>query len=545
MYLVVDHFDSFAYNLVQMLKEIVPGCVMTLRSDAFTPESLEALPLKGLIFSPGPGRPEEYPASQEAIRRFAGRVPILGVCLGHELLVAAFGGKIRSAKRMMHGKTDEILADGRGCFRNIASPSVFMRYHSLVADPETLPEAFEVGAWSRDGDIMAVRHKEFVAEGVQFHPESIGSEQGRRMLENFVHYRREPFPAKALLGRLLAGKDMEREEARAFMLEASEGALTDAQIAGFLCGLEAKGITAAEIAGCVSVLRDKREPITAPVPVLDIVGVGGDGFGSFNLSSMASLAAAACGAPVAKHGNRAVSSFCGSADFFAELGFPLELPPRQAERLLADAGFAFLFAPRYHTAMRHAAKARKELAVRTLMNLLGPLANPAGAAFQVLGVPEMRLLEPMAEAALILGGQRVLTVCSEDGLDEISCSAPTRCVLAEEGRGLTAFAFDPASLGLPPHPSGALKGGTAEDNAAIARRLMSGEETGGVLDAVCLNAGAGLFVAGMAADIGDGYARAKAAFADGSVAAKTAAIMRQAQVLMAASGAAAARKAAS
>ncbi|MCC8189358.1 MAG: anthranilate phosphoribosyltransferase [Planctomycetes bacterium] len=517
MYVVIDHFDSFTYNLVQMLREIVPDEVRTIRSDAFRPEDLESLPLRGLILSPGPGRPEEYPASLETVRRFCGRVPMLGVCLGHEQMVAAHGGTIRRGRRIMHGKADETLHDGRGCFRNIPSPASFMRYHSLVAEAD-LPSCLEATAWSRrDGDVMGVRHRQHQMEGVQFHPESIGSALGRKVLENFVNYRREPFPTKQVLTRLLAGEDLDRDTARAFMLETAEGNLTDAQLAGYLCALAAKGETAEEIAGCVSVLVDKCTPFHTDLPVLDIVGIGGDGKGSFNLSSMASVVAAACGQPMAKHGNRAVSSFCGAADFFAQLGYPLTLAPERAERLLADTNFAFLFAPLYHSAMKHMATARRELAVRSIMNLLGPIANPARAKFQLLGVPEIGLLRPIAEAAVMLGGQRVMTIRSDDGLDEFSCAAPTRYVLAVEGEPMREGVFDPAEAGITGFASDSLRGGTAEDNAAIAVRLMSGEDTGGALDATCLNAGAGLFVAGMVPSIVDGYRQARDAFATGKV----------------------------
>ena len=533
MRLIVDHFDSFTHNLAQMLGELLPGGIEIARYGSFRPEDLEALPLEGLVLSPGPGGPEEYPESQELIRRFLGRVPILGVCLGHELLVAALGGKIGRGRRIMHGKTDETLHDGRGCLRNIPSPASFMRYHSLAADPE-LPPGLEATAWSRrDGDVMAVRHREFTAEGVQFHPESIGSEYGRRVLENFINYRREPFPAKAVLSRLLAGTDLERETARDFMLEMAEGGLGDVRLAGFLCALEAKGVTAEEIAGCASVLMDKCLSFRAEVPVLDIVGIGGDGKGSFNLSSMAAIAAAACGQPVAKHGNRAVSSFCGAADFFGQLGYPLNLPPPKAERLLADTGFAFLFAPVYHSAMRHAARARRELSVRTIMNMLGPIANPARAEFRFLGAPEEAMLRPLAEAALLLGARRVLTARSRDGFDELSCAAPAVCVLGEAGVGIREFVFDPAEAGISGRDSACLRGGTAEDNVAIARLLLAGDERDGLLDAVCLNAGAGLYAAGRAAGIAEGYRLARAAFADGGVKAKLDQVMRRAGQLAA------------
>jgi anthranilate synthase/phosphoribosyltransferase len=320
MIVLVDHFDSFTYNLAQMLRETVAEEVRVVRSDAFAPADFDGDGVSAIVLSPGPGSPDDYPASRDLVLRHAGKKPVLGVCLGHELIVRAFGGRIRKARRIMHGKTDGTLTDGRGCFRNIPSPSAFMRYHSLAADPE-LPACLEACAWSRaDGDIMAVRHREHQIEGLQFHPESVGTESGRKVLENFFNYRREPFPAKQTLSRLIAGEDIGREKARALMLEAAEGNLTDAQIAGFLCAIEAKGASAEEIAGAASVLAEKAVPFRASVPVLDIVGVGGDNSGSFNLSSMASLVAAACGQPMAKHGGRAVSSFCGSADFFAERG---------------------------------------------------------------------------------------------------------------------------------------------------------------------------------------------------------------------------------
>ncbi len=530
MYLIIDHFDSFTYNLVQLLAEKVNGEIRVVRSDDFSVEEIEKLPLSGLIISPGPGNPDEYPESVELIRRMAGKTPILGVCLGHELIVKAFGGKIIKAKRMMHGKQDDLLIDGKGCFRNISGPSAFMRYHSLVADPE-LPECLEATAYSRDGDIMAVRHKEYVIEGVQFHPESIGSEMGSKVMDNFITYRREPFPLKATLGRLIAREDLEQETARNFMLEMAEGNLTDPQLAGFLCALEAKGVTAREIAGCVSVLKEKQVSIDPGVEVLDIVGVGGDNSGSFNLSSMSSLVAAACGETVAKHGGKAVSSFSGAADFFAELGYPLETSPRAAEQLLAETGFAFLFAPVYHSAMRFAARARRDLAVKTVMNLMGPLANPANAAYQVMGVPRKQLLEPMAEAAMLLGGKRILVISSDDGMDEFSCAAPTHCVLAEQNGATRHFTFDPAQAGITPSDASVLKGGTAEVNVRMAERLMSGKDTGGLLDATCLNAAAGLFVTGRAESIEDGYHMAKNAFASGMVRKKVKEIIAAARAL--------------
>ena len=532
MMLMIDHYDSFTQNLVHLFHAAGAADIRVLRSDAFDVDAIDREPPRALVLSPGPGGPDDYPASLALIRRLAGRVPVLGICLGHELIVRAFGGTIIPARRMMHGKTDELLLDGRGCFRALVNPVALVRYHSLVA-AEPLPDCLEVSSRSRDGDVMGARHREFPIEGMQFHPESAGSEEGSRMAANFLNYRREPFPAPRILGRLLAGANLDRASAAAFMRETAEGNLSDPQLAGFLCALEAKGATADELAGCVSVLREMRRPFDAGSPTLDIVGVGGDGSGSFNLSSMAALAAAACGARVAKHGNRAASSLCGSADFFAELGYPLDLPPPAARRLLDDTDFTFLFAPVYHSALRFAARARRALAVRTIMNLLGPLANPADAPYMVLGVPDARLLEPMAEAALLLGARRVLSVHGADGLDEISGAAPTRVVLAAAGEALRSFTFDPREAGVSASSREAVRGGTAAENAARARRLMNGQAENGLLDAVCLNAGAGLFAAGLADSIAQGHARARAAFADGSVRAKVDAVLSRARALAA------------
>jgi anthranilate synthase/phosphoribosyltransferase len=267
---------------------------------------------------------------------------------------------------------------------------------------------------------MGIRHREFTLEGVQFHPESIASEDGKTLLKNFIHYRREPFVATEQLQKVIAGDNMSANEAEAFMTELTEGNLSDAQIAGFLTALSTKGIVAEEIAGCARVLQQKRVPVKSDRPLLDTCGTGGDGLGTFNISSMSAIIAASCGAVVAKHGNRAVSSKSGSADFYRALGFEIDITPAQSEELLRKNDFAFLFAPLYHGAMKYAAPARKALKVKTIMNLLGPLANPAGAEYQIIGVYSAELAPVIAEAARMLGVKRGMIVHGRDGEDELS-----------------------------------------------------------------------------------------------------------------------------
>jgi anthranilate synthase/phosphoribosyltransferase len=354
-------------------------------------------------------------------------------------------------------------------------------------------------------------------EGVQFHPESVGTPFGKRLLANFLNYKREPFPAAQLLARVISRVDLSFLEMEEFMEELTDGNLNGSQIAGFLVGLNAKGFTAREIAGAVSVLGRKKTPLRAAPPLLDTCGTGGDGIGTFNISSLAAVTAAACGARVAKHGNRAVSSSSGSADFFRALGLAIELPPPAAAELLERTGFAFLFAPLYHPAMRHAAQVRRELAMKTIMNLVGPLANPAEARFQLIGVFAEGLCRTVAEAALLLGLERAMVVHGLDGQDEFSVTGPTRVVSLERGE-IREFLFDPAEVGMKPYTLEALRVGSAEDNAAIARRLLSGGgEQPAIRDAVLLNAGAALAVCGLAGGIEEGYRQARAALEAGAV----------------------------
>jgi anthranilate synthase/phosphoribosyltransferase len=518
MYLIIDNFDSFTYNVYQVLSTLTDEPVRVIRNDAITLAEIEAMAPKAIIVSPGPGRPEDAGISVQAIKKFAGKIPILGICLGHQAVGYAFGARIVQAARIVHGKAEDVITDGRGLFRNVPSPAVYARYHSLAIEEGSLPGCLEVTARSRDGEIMGVRHKEFLVEGVQFHPESIASDTGKDLLRNFIAYRREPFPFKETLRKLTAREDLTLEEAAAFMEDMTDGKLSDPQIAGFLMAMETKGPCAEEIAGCASVLRKKRVPLQHVKPVLDTCGTGGDGLATFNISSMAAIVAASCGAMVAKHGNKAVSSLSGSADFYEELGVKTNLSPLGARELLERSGFAFLFAPLYHGAMKYAGPARKALGVRTVMNLVGPLANPALAEFQVIGVPADALRAPVARAAHQLGVKRVLAVHSTDGMDEFSPAAPTAVFEIDEDGNESDYSLDPADLGIPACSVVDLKGGSAARNVEMAKEMLDGAESlSPIRHAVSLNAGAGLYAYGIAESLMEGYAMAMDALKDGRV----------------------------
>jgi len=524
MILLIDNYDSFTHNLYQYLSELTSEEVRVVRNDRISVEEIARLAPSRIIISPGPGGPGDAGVSLQVVRQFMGKVPILGVCLGHQVIGEALGGRIVQAQRIVHGKAEGIKLDGRGLFRSIDSPANFTRYHSLVIDPPSLPAELEVTAWSQDGEIMGVRHREVLLEGVQFHPESIASESGKKLLANFLHYRREPFVVKEALAGLIGGVAMSQAEAEEFMEELTEGNLSPAQIAAFLTAVAVRGPVAAEIAGCARVLQRKRTVLAAVGPLLDTCGTGGDGKGTFNISSFTALAAAACGARVAKHGNRAVSSISGSADFYRELGVPVDITPVRAAELIEQHGFAFLFAPTYHGAMRHAAVPRREMGVKTIMNLVGPLVNPAGAEYQLIGVYDPGLCRTVAEAAWLLGVKRAMVVHGLDGIDELSPAAPSRVVELSPDGSLKEYEIDPATLGIRGHTVDGLAGGDAVHNAALARELAAGGGPAALRDAVALNTAAALTVYGTVGEIAEGLELVYRALDEGLVAAKIAAL---------------------
>lgn len=318
--------------------------------------------------------------------------------------------------------------------------------------------------------------------------------------------------------KVVAGVDLTAAEVDAAMSSILEGSATAAQIAGFVVALRMKGESSTEIAAAASALRKQCESIRPKVsgPLLDTCGTGGDGLHTFNISTAAAIVAAGSGVAVAKHGNRAVSSKAGSADVLEALGVRIDLDADSVERCIEEVGIGFLFAPSHHAAMRHAAPVRRELGVRTIFNLLGPLANPASATHQVVGVFDGSRVEQLAEALAVLGLQAAWVVHGEGGLDEISPSGTTR-VAALEGGTVRTFELTPGDFGLSPSPVEALRGGDAKENAAIISRVLEGEQ-GPARSAVVLNAAAGLIVTGRAHDPKEAAARASQTIDDGSAA---------------------------
>ncbi len=318
---------------------------------------------------------------------------------------------------------------------------------------------------------------------------------------------------KALIARIAAGETLDEDTAAAAFDALMSGDATPAQIGGFLMGLRVRGETVAEIAGAARTMRAKAASITAPPGAIDTCGTGGDGQGTYNISTGAALVAAACGVPVAKHGNRALSSKSGSADVLTALGVKIDADFALVNRALTECNIGFLMAPRHHAAMRHVAGPRVELGTRTIFNLLGPLANPAGARRQLVGVFAERWLRPVAEVLGRLGAERAWVVHGSDGLDEITTTGLTRVAEWHQG-AVREFLISAVDVGLPMAKAADLKGGDAAHNAAALRRVLEGER-GPFRDIVLLNAAAALVVAGKAPDLKQGCALAIAAIDDG------------------------------
>jgi len=495
MILLIDNYDSFTYNLKQYLMEL-DQAVTVYRNDSISIDEITKLNPSHIIISPGPGRPESAGISIDVVRQFTGKIPILGVCLGHQSIGQAFGGKIILAKKLMHGKVSEISHDKRGIFMDVPEKFMATRYHSLVIDKKTLPDVLEITSESQDGDIMGIRHKYDLTEGIQVHPESILTQYGKKILKNFIDYKYmkkieakptiEGLSIKKGIKLLVEKNNLTEEIAISVMNEIMEGKSTEAQISSFITALRFKGETIAEITAFAKVMREKAIRIRPEsTDLIDTCGTGGDGSGSFNISTAAAFIAAGADISVAKHGNRGVSSKAGSADLLEALNIKIDLNPEDVKRCIDEVGIGFLFAPKFHPSMKYAIGPRRQIGIRTVFNILGPLTNPALAPFQMMGVYSQDLVDKLASVLQNLGLRRGVVVSSDDGLDEVSLSAPTLIATISES-GIDINKFTPKDVGYNFTDKKYIEGGDADENATIIKEILKGKK-GPQRDIVCLN----------------------------------------------------------
>lgn len=516
MILLIDNYDSFSYNVYQLVGSVNPD-IKVIRNDEMTIQEIEALSPSHIILSPGPGRPVDAGICEEVIRYFAGKIPIMGICLGHQAICEVFGATITYAKELMHGKQSVAALDTESLlFRGMRREITVARYHSLAAEPDSIPTQLTVTARTADGEVMAVEHRDYPIYGVQFHPESVLTPEGKRIIENFLGKAKEDTSEKTAAGvratentaekrknmireaiiKLSRKEDIGYDMAKAVMNEIMNGEASDVQKSAYLTALSMKGETIEEITGSAEEMRNHSLKLNADRDVLEIVGTGGDGSNSFNISTTAALIISAAGVPVAKHGNRAASSKSGAADCLEALGVNITIEPEKSRKVLEEIGICFLFAQKYHTAMKYVGPIRKELGIRTIFNILGPLANPANPVMQVMGVYDESMLKPMARVLSNLGIKRGMVVYGQDKMDEFSVSAPSSVCEINNGE-LLCYTVKSEELGLGHYTKEELLGGTPQENAEITRRILQGEK-GAKRDASLLNAGAALYIAGKA-----------------------------------------------
>lgn len=523
MILLIDNYDSFTYNLYQGIGQLYAD-VKVVRNDEITLDEIEALKPEAIVISPGPGYPDSAGISAPAVRAFSGRVPILGVCLGHQAIAQAFGGKIVHAKQLMHGKASMVrITEHNPLYYGMPDEIEVARYHSLIAQ-EPLPESLIVTARDEAGQVMGLRHKEHPTYGVQFHPESILTRCGEKLIENFLSrvagikitpldYDEELLPPeqrnilKPYIFKVIEGADLSQEEAYEAMDCIMSGGATDAQIGSFITALRMKGETTDEITGFARVMRNKAAVMPHSAAAIDIVGTGGDLANTFNISTTAAFVVAGCGLPVAKHGNRSVSSKSGSADVLEALGVKIGMTPGQASECLDTCGLSFLFAQKFHGSMKFAAMPRKQIGVRSVFNILGPLANPAFTQYMLIGVYDEALMEPMAMVLRNLGVKGAMVVHGNDGLDEVTISDKTKICEIKDAK-LIKYELDPRDYGMELTDLSEVVGGTAKKNAQITLDVLSGKDRGARRNIVLLNAACALVVAGVAENAGDGIEKA-------------------------------------
>ncbi|MDR2140360.1 MAG: anthranilate phosphoribosyltransferase [Deltaproteobacteria bacterium] len=507
MLLLVDNYDSFTYNLAQAFQGLGQDPEVVRNDVPGLLDLAEREDLTKVCLSPGPGRPKTAGLCLEFLERLAKRpkpIPVLGVCLGHQVLGEFAGASVVVADRVMHGRVSTITHNQEGLFAGLPQNMAVGRYHSLLVTEPTpgTRHSFQVTARTPENEIMALAYDAWPWAGVQFHPESVLTPQGRNLLANFLGAPPSkekakadtPKPLSEVFEALGLGRDLNEEEAEQVFERLMAGELSMAQAGALLLALRVKGETALEVAAAATaVLRRAQRVDPVPGASLDVVGTGGDNRFSFNCSTGTALTCAALGYQVLKHGNRSVSSRSGSADVLERLGFNIEQPPSEIPKTLAKSRFVFLFAPQYHPAFKHIMPVRRELGVRTLFNILGPLVNPARPTHRLIGVYQPELLDLMAGALARLGGVTAAVVHGAGGYDELTTIGPAQIRLVRDS-AIESLTLDPRAYDLVEGRPEDLTIKDPTDGARILRLLLAGQGPKPMQDMLIFNVAMALWL---------------------------------------------------
>ncbi|MDR3205316.1 MAG: anthranilate phosphoribosyltransferase, partial [Deltaproteobacteria bacterium] len=513
MFLIIDNYDSFTYNLVQAFQSLGQAPKVMRNDDPALLDLADKEELERVCLSPGPGHPREAGlcrAFMEKLLKKERPIPVLGVCLGHQVLAELAGSPVVLALKVMHGKVSPIEHDGKGLFRALPQGMKVGRYHSLIASEPgaDMKIAFEVTARSPEGEIMALQYLDKPIVGVQFHPESVLTPEGLDLLANFLILEKDdkaidsrlgqaqatPAPLSQIFESLGLGQDLNQDLATMAFERLMDGELSSAQAGALLLALRAKGETATEVAAAAKSVLERAVKVSFPQgTVLDVVGTGGDNRYSFNCSTATALTCAALGHRVLKHGNRSVSSRSGSADVLERLGFNIEISPTEIDKLLNKDNFVFLYAPLYHPCFKHIMPVRRELGVRTLFNILGPLVNPARPTHRLIGVYQPQLLDLMAKTLVELGAQRAAVVHGAGGYDELTPIGPAQTRIIKGGQ-IESLTLDPAEFGLKPCSEKDLAIKDPAEGAQVLRQVLAGRGSEAMRQTLAFNVGLALYL---------------------------------------------------
>ncbi|MDR3320347.1 MAG: anthranilate phosphoribosyltransferase [Desulfovibrio sp.] len=521
MFLIIDNYDSFTYNLVQAFYALGKEPTV-LHNDAPALLRVAKDPdLSTVCISPGPSHPAKAGLCLDFLKLLDPHVPVLGVCLGHQVLGLFAGARVDVAPCIMHGKQTEIVHDGTGLFTGLPNPMTAGRYHSLVVYPdEKAPNSrFTVTARAPEGEIMAMQYNDRPWVGVQFHPESVLTPSGLRLLDNFPQAVRgmssDTVDMGAILERLAQKEDLTAEMAAAGFAALMDGRMTDAQAGSFLMGLRMKGESALELAHATRAALSRAVRVDGiSGSCIDVVGTGGDKRYSFNCSTATSLTLAGMGYKVTKHGNRAVSSKCGSADALEALGIPLDRDPASVVRMMEQRNFAFLFAPHFHPIFKHLASLRRELGIRTLFNILGPMINPARPSHLLIGVAKPELVPLIAQTLVHSSLHRAAVICGAGDYDEVTPIGPAVTMILHNGV-VTPFRLNPADYGMAPCTPDDLAVKSKEEAVLVLKELLKGDGPRAMREMMMLNIGLALHVLEDSPDMALCMARAREAVAAG------------------------------
>ena len=498
-FLIIDNYDSFVYNIAQRLGELGISSDV-IRNDQITIDEIRKRDYNAIIISPGPGTPEDkkyFGICKDVIMELGSTTPILGVCLGHQGIIACFGGKVVNAGNVRHGKTSLIKHYGDSLLNGVKNPFRATRYHSLVGDKTIIPDSLKVTAIAEDdGEIMGVSHKKHLIEGVQFHPESIMTDEGKKSWKISSWGLKM---IKELAEQLSHGNNLTIDQMTSVMDEILTGTQNDEDVAEFLKNLTEKGESDDELLAMLNKMEEFALHISPNCQgkIIDVCGTGGDKLKTFNISTAASFVIAGAGGNVAKHGNRSISGVSGSADIFEYFGFDLNSEPSKVNEIIEKFGIGFMFAQKFHPAMKNVANARKVVGGRTAFNLLGPLTNPAMVKNQLIGVFSDDYQERIVKILQRKNAETIMTVRSDDGMDELSTTSKNKICLLKNNI-ITNMVIDPQDVGLQRGNISDIQINTKEDAIKSFVDVLNDTANKTKIEITALNAAGGLIVSDIA-----------------------------------------------